>query len=108
MKSGEELYNKVFESPRSSRELVLPPALHEGRQDTTSIEERASKQSAGRSAAVKSTIGFKGYSILHTQGSSQKVDSSIRNGSKSRGVETRPEENSSVQSIQRKIGKSDP
>ena len=44
----------------------------------------------------------------HTQGSSQKVDSSIRNASKSRGVESRPEAKLRVQPIQRKVAGRDP
>ena len=52
---------------------------------------------ARRLAVVKSTIGFKASQFhnstrrSHTQGSSQKVDLSIRNASTSRGVESRPE-----------------
>ena len=61
MNSGEELYNKVYGSPRSPQRIVLKPALHDGRQDTT---PRRILESAGRPAAVKSNIGFKGYSIL--------------------------------------------
>ena len=42
MNSGEELYNKIFGSPLSPQRFVFKPALHDGRQDTASIEERAS------------------------------------------------------------------
>ena len=42
MSSGEVLKNKMCESPRSLRKVVQKPAWHEGRTDTTSIEERAS------------------------------------------------------------------
>ena len=42
MNSGEEFFNKVYESARSPQRIVLEPALHDGRQDTASIEERAS------------------------------------------------------------------
>ena len=42
MNLGEKLYNKVNESPRSQQGTLLKPALHDGRQDTASIEERAS------------------------------------------------------------------
>ena len=42
MHPGEESYTKVYESPCSPRRIVLKPALHDGRQDTTSIEETAS------------------------------------------------------------------
>ena len=42
MSSGEVLKNKMCESPRSLRKVVPKPAWHEGRTDTTSIEERAS------------------------------------------------------------------
>ena len=39
----------------------------------------------------------------HPQGSSPKVDSSVRDASKSRGVESRPEAKSRVQPIQRAV-----
>ena len=42
MNSGADLYNQVYESLHSPRRIVLKPALHDGRQDTASIEERAS------------------------------------------------------------------
>ena len=42
MSSGEVLKIKMYESPRSPRKVVLKPAGHEGRTNTTSIEERAS------------------------------------------------------------------
>ena len=41
MKSGEELYNKVHQSPRSPR-VVLTPNLHHGRQDLSNLEARTS------------------------------------------------------------------
>ena len=39
---GEVMKNKMYESLRSPRKVVLNPAGHEGQTDTTSIEERAS------------------------------------------------------------------
>ena len=68
MNSGEELYNKVYESPRSPQRIVLKPTLHDGRQDTTSIEERESIQRPFQQVhgglQVNSTIGIKGWPIL--------------------------------------------
>ena len=43
MKTGEELYSKVFESPRLPRTTVLTPNLHHGRQD---LSERKARTSA--------------------------------------------------------------
>ena len=40
--SREVLNNKIYESHRSPRKVVLEPAWHEGLTDTTSIEERVS------------------------------------------------------------------
>ena len=42
MKSGEELRNKVYQSPRLSRKAVLKPNLHHGRQDRSNLEARTS------------------------------------------------------------------
>ena len=42
MKSGEELYNKVYRSPRVLRKAVLTPNLHHGRQDLSNLEARTS------------------------------------------------------------------
>ena len=42
MKSGEELYNKVYESPSFPRKAVLKPNLHHGRQDLSNFEARTS------------------------------------------------------------------
>ena len=42
MKSGEELYNKVYQSPRLQRKAVLKPNLHHGRQDLPNLEGRTS------------------------------------------------------------------
>ena len=42
MISGEVLYQKTYEFPRSPRKVVLKLAWNEGRTDSTSIEERAS------------------------------------------------------------------
>ena len=42
MKSGEELRNKVFQSPRLPRKVVFKPNLHHGRQDRSSLEARTS------------------------------------------------------------------
>ena len=110
MNSGEELFNKVYESPRSPRRIVLKPALHDGRQDTASIEARASNTHSSKCRETCSgEIPF--YSSTrrsHTQGSSQQVDSSIRNASKSRGVESRLEAKLRVQPIQRKVAGHDP
>ena len=38
MKSGEELYNKMFQSPELPQRIVLKPNLHYGRQDTANSE----------------------------------------------------------------------
>ena len=71
--------------------------------------------SAGRPAAVKSTIGLK--SDLHHTAQQEdhtrkeavkKVDSSIRNAFKSRSVESRLEATSSVQPMQRQIEEHEP
>ena len=48
MNSGEAFFNKVYESPRSPQRIVLKPALHDGRQDTARIEERASNAHSSR------------------------------------------------------------
>ena len=51
----------------SPRKVVLEPAWHEGRTDTTSIEERASHARSskyGKLVAVKAIIGFKDYHTL--------------------------------------------
>ena len=48
MISGEEFFNKVYDSRRSSRRIVLKPALHDGCQETSSIEERASNAHSGK------------------------------------------------------------
>ena len=42
MKSGEELRNKVYQSPRLPRKAVLKPNLHHGRQDRSNLEARTS------------------------------------------------------------------
>ena len=42
MKSGEELYNKVYQSPRLPRKAVLKPNLHHGRQDLPNLEASTS------------------------------------------------------------------
>ena len=42
MKSGEELNNKVDQSPRLPRKAVLKPNLHHGRQDLSNLEARTS------------------------------------------------------------------
>ena len=40
MKSGEELYNKVYQSPRLPQRAVLKPNLYHGRQDPSFFEAR--------------------------------------------------------------------
>ena len=42
MKSGEELYNKVLQSPRLPQRTVLKPNLYHGRQDSSNVEARTS------------------------------------------------------------------
>ena len=42
MKSGEELYNKVYQSPRLPRKAALKPNLHHGRQDFPNLDARTS------------------------------------------------------------------
>ena len=42
MKSREELYNNVNQSPRLPRKAVLKPNLHHGRQDLSNLEARTS------------------------------------------------------------------
>ena len=42
MKSGEELYSKMYQSLELPQRSVLKPNLHYGRQDTTIFEARAS------------------------------------------------------------------
>ena len=42
MKSGEELYSKMYKSLGLPQRIVLEPNLHFGRQDTTNFEARAS------------------------------------------------------------------
>ena len=42
MESGEELHNKVCQSPRLPRKAVLKLNLHHGRQDLHNLEARAS------------------------------------------------------------------
>ena len=42
MESGEELYNKVYQSPRLPQKAVLKPNLYHGRQDSSSFEARTS------------------------------------------------------------------
>ena len=79
VKSGEESYNKVFESPRLPRKAVLKPNLHHGRQDLSNLEARTSvtikaknarsmwkpaAKSSGRPESVTSTSEYKVY---HTQ-----------------------------------------
>ena len=41
-KSGEDLYNKSYQSPIAPQRIVLKPNLHYGRQDTTSSDARTS------------------------------------------------------------------
>ena len=42
MKSGEELHNKVYQSPRLPRKTVFTPNLHHGSQDLSILEARTS------------------------------------------------------------------
>ena len=42
MKSGEELYSKMYQSPELPQRIVLKPNEHCGRQDTPNLEARAS------------------------------------------------------------------
>ena len=42
MKSGEELFNKVCQSPRLQQKAVLKPNLYHGRQDAPNFEARTS------------------------------------------------------------------
>ena len=42
MKTGEELYSKVYQSLRLPRKAVLTPNLHHGRQDLSNPEARIS------------------------------------------------------------------
>ena len=94
--------------------VVLQPAWHEGRKDTSKTDERRSgvKPVAVRMRAIcflKLITEFKYYHRWtrrpYTQRSSQQDDSSIRNASRSRSGS---EAKSSVQPIQRKIEESDP
>ena len=41
-KSGEELYNKMYQSPRLQQRAVLKPNLYHGRQDSSDFEARTS------------------------------------------------------------------
>ena len=78
MKTGEELYSKVNESPRLPRTTVLSPNLHHGRQDLSDPKARTSadhrsKRSEGheetRSAKFEETrsgnIDFKIQGLPH-------------------------------------------
>ena len=42
MKSGEEVYNKVYLSPRLPQRAVLKPILHHKRQDSSNFDARTS------------------------------------------------------------------
>ena len=42
MKSGEELFNKMYQSPRLPQRAVLKPNLYHGRQDPSNFEARTS------------------------------------------------------------------
>ena len=42
MKSGEELYNKAYQSPRLPRKAALKQNLHHGRMDLSNLEARTS------------------------------------------------------------------
>ena len=67
MSSGEVLFFKMYESPRSPRKVVLKPAGHEGRANTTSMKREHPTPIppiTGRLVAVKSIIGFKDYNTL--------------------------------------------
>ena len=84
MKSGEELNNKVYQSPRVPRKAVLMPILHHGRQDLPNLDARTSvvhqsqeseeygetvaiaaaaeePKSSGKPAAVTLTSAYKVY-----------------------------------------------
>ena len=70
-KSGEDLYNKSYQSPIAPQRIVLKPNLHYGRQDTTSSDVRTSfdhsdkheedwtVERARKLVAVKKTSGSK-------------------------------------------------
>ena len=83
------------------RGIVLKPASHDGRQDATSIEERAFNAQPRKCRETSSgeidyriqefTPFHRSTRRSHAQRSSQNVDSLIRNASASRGVESRPE-----------------
>ena len=91
MKTGEELYSKVFEFPRLPRTTVLTPNLHHGRRGLSDSKARTSadhqsKRSEGfdetRSAKFEETrcgdIDFRIRRLPHS--TVQKEDYDRRNG----------------------------
>ena len=58
MKSGKELYNKVYESPRLPQRAALKPNLYHGRQDSSNFEMRTGKSVAVATATkeLKSSV----------------------------------------------------
>ena len=91
MKTGEELYSKVYESPRLPRTTVLTPNLHHGRQDLSDPKARTSadhqckrseEHEETRSAKFEETrcgdIDFKIRGLPHS--TVQKEDYDRRNG----------------------------
>ena len=109
MSSGEVLYNKIYESPRAPRKVVLKHSWNDGRQDTTSIEERASTAHSGQcretcSGEIDYWIQGLPHSTVeqedHRRKVVNKVDSSIQTAPKSRSVESRLEAKTRVQTIQ--------
>ena len=68
-KSGEELYNKTYQSPISPQRIVLKPNLHYERQDTTSFDARTSiDQSTGEKyrETCRGEIDFRIQGLLHS------------------------------------------
>ena len=55
MKSGEELYNKVCQSPRLPQRAVLKPNLYHGRQDPSNFEARTSVDQSKQSEEYEET-----------------------------------------------------
>ena len=106
-KSGEELYNKTYQTPLVPQRIVLEPNLHYGRQDTTGNFWRWKVQGNLSWCIRLQDSRIAPFSCpaagSHPQGSSPKVDLSIRDASKSRSVESRPEAKSRVQPIPRAV-----
>ena len=69
MNSEEVLHDKIYESPRSPRKVVLKPAWHEGRKDTSNTDERQSGVSSckhGDTCRMRAICFLKLITTLHS------------------------------------------